>query len=441
VTDHEVVINEDVIVNSTLSVKGTVNETFDGDGAAVEFTLAAASKPATVTSVKVAGSTVEIVTTGEPTAAQVLYTAATGKLTFGTAPAEGTANIIVAYTGDLVRDTDYEIVWEGESFVISLLSGRPCYTDTTITLSAYDVVSLSAITATTIEAAIEEIDACKGLFGVVPDLICCPGWSQTPAVAAVMAAKAPNIDGLFKAKAVVDIDTDSSTGAVSYEEVLAWKTTNGYTDVDMIVCWPLVKAGAYVFDMSVILCGILARTDSGNNDCPYESPSNKSIAISGMCVKAGTDINLTPAEADIISYSAGVVTALNFDGWVSWGNRAGCWPGSTNAFEYFNSNSRMMDWLCNTFVNRFWAKLSKPLTRVMIDSIVNEYNSWMNGLTSEGKLYGGEIEYVEAANPISDLIAGKFKLHTKMASPSPAERIDMSVEYDIDYLTAAFATL
>jgi phage tail sheath protein FI len=101
----------------------------------------------------------------------------------------------------------------------------------------------------------------------------------------------------------------------------------------------------------------------------------------------------------------------------------------------------MMDWLCNTFVNRFWAKLSKPLTRVMIDSIVNEYNSWMNGLTSEGKLYGGEIEYVEAANPISDLIAGKFKLHTKMASPSPAERIDMSVEYDIDYLTAAFATL
>ena len=87
---------------------------------------------------------------------------------------------------------------------------------------SYNAAKLDAITAADIEAAIEKIEECKALFGIVPDLICCPGWSQTPSVAAVMAAKAPSINGLFKGKAVVDIDTDATNGADSYSEALEW---------------------------------------------------------------------------------------------------------------------------------------------------------------------------------------------------------------------------
>ena len=79
-----------------------------------------------------------------------------------------------------------------------------------------------------------------GLFGFVPDLICAPGWSSNPAVAAVMAAKAPSINGLFKGKAVVDLDTAASA-ASSYDKVLSWKNTNGYTDENMIVCCRLSR--------------------------------------------------------------------------------------------------------------------------------------------------------------------------------------------------------
>lgn len=336
----------------------------------------------------------------------------------------------------LVKGTDYDVFYEDDKCIIELLEDGSAYDETELTVS-YNAAKLSAITAADIEAAIEKIEDCKSLFGIVPDLICCPGWSKNPAVAAVMASKAPSVNGLFKGKAVVDIDTDSTTGADVYSEVLSWKNTNGYTDENMIVCWPLAKVGEYTFDMSVIVCGVMASVDSANGDCPFESPSNKGISITALCDKAGNEINLSIQQADVVSYSAGVVTALNFNGWVLWGNYTGCWPASTDVAKYFICTNRMMDFVCNTFVNTYWSHLDRPLTRVRIDAIVNSFNSWLNGLIHEGKLYGGQIEYVPEENPTANLIAGKFRLDTRMASPVPAQEINMYVEFDVDYLTSA----
>ena len=83
--------------------------------------------------------------------------------------------------------------------------------------------------------------------------------------------------------------------------------------------------------------------------------------------------------------------------------------------------------------------LDRPLTPVLVDAIINSYNSWLNGMTSDGQLYGGEIQFNEDNNPTTALISGKFRLDTKIASPVPAQEIDMYVEYDVDLLTAAFA--
>ena len=344
--------------------------------------------------------------------------------------------VVKADSKTLVKDTDYEVFYEDGKCLIELLEGSTSYAATKLTV-AYNAAKLDAITASDIEAAIEKIEECKALFGIVPDLICCPGWSQTPSVAAVMGAKAPSVNGLFKGKAVVDIDTDATTGADAYTKALKWKNDNGYTDENMIVCWPLAKVGDYIFDMSVIVCGVIASVDSANGDCPYESPSNKGISITGLCDKAGNEISLSIQQADVVSYSSGIVTALNFNGWVLWGNYTVCWPASSDVSDYFICTNRMMDFVCNTFVNTYWSHLDRPLTRVRIDAIVNSFNSWLNGLTHEGKLYGGKIEYVAAANPTANLIAGKFRLDTKMASPVPAQEINMCVEFDVEYLTSA----
>lgn len=342
---------------------------------------------------------------------------------------------LVVKKGDtaLVKGTDYTVDYDDDCCIVEIISDT--YKSETKLNVAYNAVDLSNITAETVEAAIEKIELCKPLFGIVPDLICCPGWSQTPSVAAVMAAKAANINGIYKAKAVVDLDT-SSAGADTYDDVLTYKTSKGYTDANMIVCWPLVEFGDYLFDLSVVLCCKMADIDSDNGDCPFESPSNKAISITACVDKTGKEIDMTVQHADAVSYNAGVVTVLNFGGWVLWGNYTGCWPASNDVAEYFICTSRMLDFICNTFVNSYWAYIDGPVTQVKIDAVVNSFNSWLASLAHDGKIYGGEISFVSGDNA-ADLINGHIRFDTTFASPVPAQRIDMHAEFDVDTLIAA----
>lgn len=336
----------------------------------------------------------------------------------------------------LVKDKDYEVYYDDNNCIVELLADSTHYAAASLSI-AYDKANPGAITAEDIEEAVEYVEMCKSTIGIVPDLLCSPGWSSNPTVAAVMAAKAANINGLYKAKAVVDIDS-SAAGADDYSEVLNYKNANGYTDENMIVCWPMVKSGDYIFDLSVVVCGLIARVDGDNGDCPYESPSNKNLTITGACSKNGTEISLTIPQSDVISYSAGVVTVLNNGGWVLWGNYTGCWPASSDVARYFICTNRMQDFVCNTFLDSYWPYIDGPLTPVKRDAILNSFNSWLNGLTHEGKLCGGEIQYIPSNNDTATLLKGKFRLDTKMASPLPMQAIDMYAEYDVAYLEAMF---
>ncbi len=335
----------------------------------------------------------------------------------------------------LVKDKDYEVYYTDNDCRIELLEDGAGYSAVSLVVS-YNKADTSAITAEEIEAAIESVEMCLSTVGIVPDLLCAPGWSSNPTVAAVMAAKAPSINGLFRAKAVVDLDT-SAKGADEYSKVLEYKNANGYTSEDMIVCWPLVRNGDYIFDMSVAVCGLIAKVDTGNDGCPYESPSNKELAITGTLTAGGAEIALSLPQADVISVTDGVVTAINNGGWVLWGNYTGCWPKSSDVAKYFICTNRTQDWICNTFVKTFWSSVDKPLTPVLRDAIIISFNLWLNGLTAEGKLYGGEIVYIADNNSASELVNGKFRLDTSSASPVPAQQIDMHAEYSVDMLVSA----
>ena len=346
------------------------------------------------------------------------------------------ADGLIVKSGDqtLAEGSDYEIIYD-DGCLIELLKDGTGYDAVTLTVSG-KTADTSKIESKDIEAAIEKADLCKTVLGVIPDLICAPGYSKNPSVAAVMAAKAPSISGLFFGKAVCDIDS-SATGAPTYDKVLKWKNDNGYTDENMIDAWGIAKVGDYLFDMSVIVCGQIASVDTENGGCPYESPSNKSLSISGLVNEAGQDLNLTLAQADVVTVTAGVVTAFNFGGWVLWGNHTGCYPSSADVAEYFICTNRMHDWINNTFTNTFWSEIDKPMTRVRIDSIIDSFNSWLAGLVHEGKLYGGQIEYIADNNPAASLVGGKIRLDTTFASPVPMQQINMYSEFDVDTLVSS----
>ena len=198
-----------------------------------------------------------------------------------------------------VKDTDYSTYYDGEFLVIEVLSDGEAYAAEQVNV-AYNKVKPDSVDDTAVATGMESIEQCLTTLGIVPDLICAPGHSQSSVVAAVMATKAGGINGMFQAKALIDIDS-SSAGATSYTAAITEKSGNNFVDVDELTCWPMLKLGDYKFHMSTQLAGLIAQVDTGNGGCPYESPSNKNFQCDAMVLEDGTEVNLTLAQANILN--------------------------------------------------------------------------------------------------------------------------------------------
>jgi len=350
-------------------------------------------------------------------------------------PMEAIGSSVVVKSADgtpLAADTDYALYYDGDSLTIELLAGTENYAAESVNV-AYDKV-ITAATAADIADGIESAELCLTLLGTTPDLICAPGWSQDPAVAAVMVTKAGSINGLFHAKALVDIDC-SKSGATIFTDAINVKASNKLVDGDQIVCWPMLTKDGRCFHASTQIAGLMAQVDTANDGCPYESPSNKNLQCDGLCLADGTEVTLTFTQANQLN-AAGIVTALNFvNGWVAWGNYTGCYPENKEAKNCIIPISRMFGWVGNTLVKTFWSKLDKPMTRRLIDTVLDAANIWLNGVVGRGYLLGARVEMYDDENPLENLMAGIIKLHIYMTPAGPAQEIDFVLEYDASYVS------
>ena len=334
-----------------------------------------------------------------------------------------------------VKDTDYTVYFNGDGvMVVELLPDSTHYSEASLNI-AYDVVTPASVTAAAVAAGVDKADLCMTVLGIVPDLLVAPGFSHQTVVAAVMAAKADSINGMFRAKALIDLNTSTVT---TYSAAIQAKNTNNFTDENEIVCWPMVKLGDYKFHMSTQLAGLLAAVDA-ENGAPYASPSNNSMQCDALILADGTEVILSLDQANQLN-SNGIVTVLNFmGGFKCWGNYTACYPTNTDVKDYFIPVSRMFDWVANTLIVTFWNDLDTPMTRRMVDSIVDTANIWLNGLTGNGYILGGRCEMLESENPDTALMAGIVKFHIYITPPAPAQEIDFTLEYDVSYLEEAFA--
>ena len=273
------------------------------------------------------------------------------------------------------------------------------------------------------------------LFRLVPGQILAPGWSTNPAVAAVMVAKASNINGHFRCIALTDVPTDE---ADDYTEVAAWKNDNNYTAERQVACWPKVKLGDEQFHLSTQLAGVICKADAENDDIPFRSPSNKSLQADGAVLVDEAEISLGPDQAAYLN-GQGIVTALNFiGGWKVWGNRTAAYPSVTDPKDVFIPIRRMFDWIGNTLVLSFWQKVDFPANRRLVETVVDSANIWLNGLAARGFILGGRVEFLPEENPETDLMDGIYRFHVYATPPAPAREIDFIVEYDPAYLATLF---
>ena len=281
------------------------------------------------------------------------------------------------------------------------------------------------------------VEECFPRFRIVPTILLAPRYSETPAVAAVMATKCAGINGVFTAGvALVDVPTET---VKEYSAVAAWKTENNITDARQVVCFPKVALDGVVFSMSTQLAGLLCKVDGQNGDVPYVSPSNKNFQMTAAVLADGTEVLLGKDTAESLN-GQGVVTALNFfGGWKCWGNRTACYPDVTDVKDSFIPLRRMFSWVGNTLVQTFWQKLDNPLNRRLIDTIVDSANMWLDGLTAKGYILGGRVEFLDTENTTFDLMDGKVKFHVYITPPSPARQIDFVLEYDTSYVQSLFA--
>ena len=99
----------------------------------------------------------------------------------------------------------------------------------------------------------------------------------------------------------------------------------------------------------------------------------------------------------------------------------------------------MFAWVGNSVILTYWSKVDNNMTPRFVDSIVDSINIWLNGLTAEGKLLGGRVEFKAEDNSLVDIMRGKARFHIYLTPPSPAREMEFLLEYDTSYVLAAFA--
>jgi hypothetical protein len=291
------------------------------------------------------------------------------------------------------------------------------------------------------EEGLEAVERVFPKFRLVPGILVASGWSHLPEVAAVLAAKCTGINGIFRAVCFVDIPCDGD-GPKQYGAVPEWKNLKNLTDPMQYALWPMIRLGEREYHLSSQMAALTQWvTHWEGKDVPYCSPSNHLLRMDSVIAGepgARESLLLGLSKANYLNEN-GVTTALNWiGGWKSWGNRTACFPAVTDPKDCFLPIRLMFDWVESSFILTFWQKVDRPITRRLVETIVDSFNDFLNGLRAQEALLGGRIEFRKQDNPVTDLMSGKLKFKIFLTPPPPAEEISADFEFDPDAFEALF---
>lgn len=344
----------------------------------------------------------------------------------------------------LTKNKDYTVGHDDEGHVVLTLLKTTNITGNSLTIW-YRELSISTIKTDEViggydvttgkNTGLECIEDIYPKFGLVAGTLIAPYFSRLSAVGQIMKAKVEQINGCFKAMAVADI---SSYSVKTYTGVNERKNSTNYIGGQLIACYPQVALGDNRFYLSTHCAAIMAKTDAAHDDLPYKSPSNEQLQCDRSVLYDGTEYSLGRSQANYLN-GIGIVTALNFvGGWRLWGNRTSAYPSTSDPKDSFIPVRRMMNWINNTLITSFWSKIDYPITKRLVESVVDSAQIWLNGLVARGALVGGSIQILEEENPITDLSDGIIRFHVSICPPSPAREIEFVMEYQPKFYESLF---
>ena len=355
----------------------------------------------------------------------------------------------------LTNGTDYVLSFDDDGYlVITLVATGAGATakglsveSTSIDPTAVDESDVIGASATGGEKGMEVLRQIYPRLGMTPGLILAPGWSHIPDVGIVLAAKCVEINGYFSCECFVDIDSREGH-CTSYSGVKVAKEAAGCTSIHTMALWPCIQVGSKKFWYSAVMGAVTAYMDATNDDVPNLSPSNRLIGITGTVL---ADAVYTKAEDGSGSWdkevlldqlqgnavnSFGVTTAINNNGWRTWGNRTAAYSSITDPKDMWFCCRRFFSWWGNSFILTYAQKVDNPANRRLIESIVDTENIRGSSYVPD-KCAGIRIEYIPEENAITDLIDGHLKFHQYLAPYVPAEDILNTLEFDVNALQEA----
>ena len=286
------------------------------------------------------------------------------------------------------------------------------------------------------ETGLEVVRQIYPKLGMTPGILLAPRFSANPNVSAALEAKTKDINGVFKAVTVIDIDS-TAEGATKYTDVKEQKEKQAVTDPNAYAVWGYGKLGDVVYSGSALAASLTAYTDAVNGDIPNVSPSNKTLSIGAICLADGTEIMLDQTQANTVN-GFGVATFLNMNGFRLWGNNTACYPGNTDPKDRWFSVRRFFCWTGNTFILTYFQKVDDPTNPRLIEAIVDSENVRGHSFVARDICARYEITFNEAENPTTDLLNGKITFHQYLTPYVPAEDIENILEFDPDALSKLF---
>lgn len=343
-------------------------------------------------------------------------------------------------TSTLTADTDYSVEFNESGHLVVILAGTGAGESATSLKISGKQLDPSKVTKDDIigtysngkETGMQLIRQVYPKLNIVPGLLIAPGWSKIPEVGVALSAKAANINGVFKAQALVDLDT---TKATKYTDCKQVKESSGFTSAFGVPMWPCDRIGDLIFAKSATMAAMIAYQDAANDNVPNLSPSNKMLGVTGQCLEDGTEVVLDQDQGNTVN-SFGVLTAINMNGWRSWGNYTGAYPSVNDAKDIWVAVRRMFNWHGNTFIQTYHAKVDDPMNPVLVESVVDSENIRC-GAYAPKYWAGASMEYRKSDNPQTSILAGKVTFRQKIAPYTPAQEIVNVLSYDTDMLAAA----
>lgn len=307
---------------------------------------------------------------------------------------------------------------------------------------AYKKADLSKITKNDIiggynaetetRTGLELIRSVYPTLGIIPFIITAPVWSCDDTVGAVMREKAREINGRYKAIAVMDID--SKTNKTRAQAIAAKKRRS--LDSNCIACYPMTEMGGHKIHLSAYLSAFIMRQSLDTAGVICSNPSNKKLDAENCILEDGAKVFYDTEDGNELN-AEGIVTVINRNGFYLWGNNTAGYPDIKDPKDRFIMTKLSFNYIENDFIERYFSKVDSALDDRMVDDIITEESIRLSSYTAAGYIAGGRIYYKAGDNPREEILAGHFTFRTKLAANIPGEVIDNIFSFDIETLENA----